>query len=311
MRKFGFFLVPGYSLVALSCAIDVLRAANIEIEKSEFQWTLLADQCDDTSSSSGIALPCISIDTSENFDLIAICGGERSHQFQSKKVDTWLREQARNGTSIGSISDGAYVIARTGLFDKSRSTIHWKCQGAYRELYPDLDIRMSILEIDGKTFSCAGGTASLDLMLNFVSAKLGKEIAGRIADNYFHDNIRGDDQMQHMTSAFRFATRNKTLSDALILMEMALETPIPVSTIAQRLNISLRQLDRIFQAHLDISPSNHYRDMRLLRASGLLKQTNLSITEVALSCGFQSASHFSRYFKRRFNDTPRRYRYKS
>lgn len=307
-QRFGFFLVPGYSLVALSCAIDVLRAANIEAEQEVFRWQLLGDDCELVSSSSGIGLSCHPIAKTQEFETIVICGGERSHLFRSKPVDNWLKDQARGGTRMGSISDGAYIAAHVGLFNKCRSTIHWKCQSAYRELFPLLDIRMSILEVDGDRFSCAGGTASLDLMLHFVSKQLGESIAGRIADNYFHDVIRGDEQVQHMTSALRFAARNKTLSEALVIMEKNLEDPVQVEQIATRLNISHRQLDRIFKGHLKTSPSKHYRELRLLRATGLLKQTDLSIGEIALGCGFQSSSHLTKFFKARFNTTPSQYR---
>lgn len=311
MQKFGFFLVPGYSLIALSSAIDVLRSANVEIQNTEFHWELLGDSGESVESSSGIVLPCTTIDVSNKFDVVAVCGGERSHLFRSRKTENWLKDQARKGALMGSISDGAYVVAKVGLFDNSRSTIHWKCQSAYRELYPDLDVQMSIIEVDGKRFSCAGGTASLDLMLNFVATKLGKDIAGRVADNYFHDVIRGDDQVQHMTSALRFATRNKTLSDALILMESELETPISIAVIARKLNVSHRQLDRIFRSHLHTTPSKHYRGIRLLRATGLLKQTNLPISEIALSCGFQSSSHLTKFFKLKYEMTPYQYRISS
>lgn len=311
MQKFGFFLVPGYSLLALSCATDVLRSANLEAGEIIYEWVLLGEDGKSVVSSSGIDLPCTAIDNFDKSDVIAICGGDRSHLYQSKKVDQWLREHARNGKIIGSISDGAYVVAKTGLFDKCRSTTHWKCQSGYRELYPNLDIGMTIFEVDGKRFSCAGGTASLDLFLSFVSEKLGSDIAGRIADNYFHDTIRGQDQMQHMTGALRFVVRNKTLTDALLLMESALEFPIPMNEIAKRVNISLRQLDRIFQTNLNTSPSKYYRELRLLRASEMLKQTDLPISEIALGCGFQSVTHFSKYFKQHFNDTPRKYRHRS
>jgi transcriptional regulator GlxA family with amidase domain len=309
MQKFGLFLVPGFSLVALSCVIDVLRAANVAVKKSEFSWTLLGDNCTRVTSSSGLELPCEPINNNDKYDVITVCGGERSHMFHSKNVDNWLHLRARTNIKIGSISDGAYVVAQAGLFDKCRSTIHWKCQNAYREIYPNLDIKMSILEMDGNRFSCAGGTSSLDLMLGFVSLKLGKEVAGQIADNYFHDNIRGDGEVQHTTGALRFALRNKTLSDALSLMEAALENPITIESLTQELGVSLRQLDRLFQTHLKTSPSKHYRDMRLFRASGLLKQTSLSVSEIASGCGFQSASHFSKYFKQRYQQTPRKYRY--
>lgn len=306
--SFAFLLVPGFSLVALSCAIDVLRAANVESDSSRFHWILIGEEETSVTSSSGIELSCSAMDHTDGYEAIAVCGGERSHLFTSAKVLHRLKDEARRGKAIGALSDGAYVVALAGLFDKSRSTIHWKCQSGYRERFPNLDIRTSILEVDGNRFSCAGGTASLDLMLRFVAIAAGPEVVGRIADNYFHDVIRGDNQIQHMASAFRFAARNKTLSDALLIMESELESPIPVQDIANRLNVSHRQLDRLFRRYLTTSPSQHYRDMRLTRASGLLKQTGLSIGEVALGCGFQTASHLSKHFKPKFGETPREHR---
>ena len=309
-QTFAFFLVPGYSLVALSSAIDVLRAANVEAEQPFFHWILVGEQQGPVASSSGIELAVEKITLRHSLDVVVVCGGERTHLFSNPEVEKWLRDCAREQCEIGSISDGAYLVAKAGLFDKHRSTIHWKCQNAYRELYPKLDVRTSILEIDGRRFSCAGGTASLDLMLNFVARAHGNTIAGRIADNYFHDVIRGDDQAQHLTSAFRFATRNEVVSQALFKMESALEDPIPVATIADQLDVSHRQLDRLFRQHLGAAPSSFYRDLRLARASSLLKQTNLPVSEVAVSCGFQSASHLAKYFARKYDETPLQHRKK-
>ena len=306
--RFHFLLVPGFSLVALSCAIDTLRAANVEAGREVFSWAIIGQGNQPIQSSSGIAMPYLPLTMAGPADAVAVCGGERSHLFHNTGVETFLKDCARSGQTVGSLSDGAYVVAGAGLFDRVRSTIHWKCQSGYRERFPDLDIRTSIFEIDGTRFSCAGGTSSLDLMLQFVARKLGVATVGKIADNYFHDVVRGDDQVQHMTSAFRYAARDKVLTDALLIMEGALELPIEIGEIASMLKVSHRQLDRVFRRSLGASPSHYYRDMRITRASGLLKQTGLSVGEIALACGFQSASHLSRHFKRKFDMSPNRFR---
>lgn len=313
--SFVFYLVPGFSLVALSCAIDALRAANVELGQELFSWHVSGSDPTDSragkvTSSSGLVLDIIAPIDVPDCDIIAVCGGERSHLFDCSHSENWLRQQARAGKVIGSISDAAYILASIGLFDKCRSTIHWKCQLAYRERYPKLDIRPSMLEVDGARFSCAGGTASLDLMLKFIVESAGEQVAGKIADNYFHDVIRGDgdDQVQHMTSVFRFAGREKRLSDALLLMDSHLEMPLSIAQIAKRLNTTPRQLGRLFMRHLAASPSSFYRDLRLTRASGLLKQSMLSVSEIAVGCGFHSASHLSRYFQKKYGETPLRHR---
>ena len=305
---FGFFLVPGFSLVALSCAIDVLRAANIEMDEDQLSWHLIGVETTRIASSSGISLDVEDIKSRTDCDIIAICGGERSHLFNSPRALNWLKRQAVEGKSIGSISDGAFIAADAGLFDRCKSTIHWKCQTAYRENHPGLDIRTSILEIDGNRFSCAGGTASLDLMLQLIMETTGPEIVGKIADNYFHDIIRGDEQAQHMTNAFRYAGRTPVLSDALLIMESNLEAPLTISEIAELAGTSSRQLDRLFRKHLNTAPSTHYRDLRIFRACGLLKQSRLTVAEIAVGCGFQSSSHLSKHFKPKMGTSPLKYR---
>ena len=162
---FTFFLVPGFTLLGLSCAIDALRAANVELGEERFKWQLtgidpVAPASTRIASSSGLPLEIVTPDHLEESEIIAVCGGERSHLYSCPEAERWLRHQALKGKMIGSISDGAYVPASAGLFENCRSTIHWKCQLAYRERYPKLDVRPSILEIDGKRFSCAGGTST-------------------------------------------------------------------------------------------------------------------------------------------------------
>ncbi len=307
-KHFVFLLIPGFSLVALSCAIDALRAANAEADRALFQWTLAAESVGEIASSSGISIACIDVQETGSVDVVSVCGGDRSHLFASNKIDTWLKSRGRGITMIGSISDGAYVVAQAGLFDTVRSTIHWKCQSPYRERFPDLDVRTSIMEIDKNRFSCAGGTASLDLMLYFIAREMDNGIVGKIADNFFHDVVRNEEQLQPVTGGYRFAARNRTVSDALLIMEAELETPSPISNIAERLNVSHRQLDRLFKRYLETSPGQYYRDIRLARAAGLLRQTGLSVGEIALGCGFQSSSHLSRHFKARFGATPHQHR---
>ena len=308
--RFDLALVPGFSLAALSCAVEVLRAARLEAPEVGFGWRLLAaDGLPGTvASSSGIALETAAWTDTTRADAVVICGGERTHHFRHAGLEGRLREAARRAMMIGALSDGAFLVAETGLFDRARSTIHWKCQSAYRERHPNLDVRASILEIDGACFSCAGGTASLDLMLRLVARTLGIEAAGRIADNYVHDRMRGDDQMQHEASGFRFAGRSKVMVSALTAMEGNMETPLPIAEIARLVGTNPRQLDREFHRYLGTAPSTHYREMRLVRAGALLRQSGLSVGEIASACGFTSPSHLARHFRERYGASPSEYR---
>ncbi|MEM9278641.1 MAG: GlxA family transcriptional regulator [Pseudomonadota bacterium] len=308
MRNYSFVLVPRFSLVAFSCAIDALRGANQVLGEPYYSWNAVSADGAPTISTSAIEVPTKKLSETVQPDMIVICGGDSSHTYRNANLTNWLHDQAKRGKQIGSISDGAFVAAEAGLFDKVPSTIHWKCYDAYRERYPDLEIKPSMIEISANRFSCAGGTASLDLMLHFIREDHGPEITSQIADNYFHDTIRDSSREQHVTNAFRLASRNPILAEALLLMESHLEGRLTISDIAGLLEISRRQLDRIFKRHMKQSPQEFYRYLRLTRASGLLLQTNMSITEIAIGCGFQSASHMGKYFHKRFGLTPGGYR---
>jgi len=305
---FSFVLIPGFSLVAFSCAIDALRGANLILDQQFYDWDSLSPEGKPIVSSSDIEVPTTSIFKNPDTDLIAICGGVSSHTYENAELTRWLHDQAKEGKKIGAISDGSYIAAEAGLFDQAPSTIHWRCQDAYRERFPDLDVKASMLEISEKRFSCAGGTASLDLMLHFIREVHGGELVSLIAQNFFHDTVRDGTREQHLMNAFRIAGKNPILSEAILLMESHLEQRLNIAQIADRVKISRRQLDRIFQQSMKKSPQEFYRDLRLTRASILLAQTNMSVGEIAVGCGFQTASHLGQHFKKRFGNTPGAYR---
>lgn len=312
-RDFSFVLIPGYSLLALSCAIDVLRAANADAGDSIYTWRLLAHESGPIESSSGLQLPCeaASMHHPDSFgdrNVVAIVGGDGSHNFFDEELYRWLRNFVNSDTVIGSISDGAFIAAECGLFYNHRSTIHWKCLEAYKVRFPDLDCRASILELDRKRFSCAGGTASLDLFLHFVHEDFGAEGVAKINDNYFHDAVRDSSISQHMAQAYRFANRSKLLAEAMTLMTQNLEQPLSIAEIAHRIGTTHRSLDRLYNKHLGLSPGKYFRQLRLARAGGLLLQTGLPISEVALSCGFNTASHLGTHFRQSYGLTPNQYR---
>lgn len=307
-KHFVFILIPRFSLLALSGAIDALRAANMETGQTHYQWSLASIGTDAVESSSGVALPVRPLDTLDRADVIALCGGESSHNYQSEPLSVWLKNEARRDVSIGSLSDGAFVAAEAGLFRNHRSTIHWKCLDAYRLRFPELDIKASILEFDRRRFSCAGGTSSLDLMLHFIREDLGADAVVKITDNYFHDTVRDSSQGQHLAEAYRHASKSRVLSEALAIMTASLDQALSIAEISQRVGTSHRSLDRLFQKHLGATPGKHFRQLRLSRAATLLTQTGLPIAEIALNCGFSTASHLGRYFRQNYGKSPNQYR---
>lgn len=315
-REFWFVLVPGFSLLALSGAIDVLRAANLESGYTPYKWQLLGATGTTVDSSSGLSMACTGFPDTTNPELdlsqvsVVVCGGDTSRVDESSTLVRWLKNLANDDVCVGSISDGAFVVARCGLFDNHRSTIHWKCLDDYRAQFPQLDSRASILEMDGKRFSCAGGTASLDLFLQFVLQDLGTDVVARIANNYFHDTLRDSSISQNVADAYRFAGKSRVLAEALRIMAQHLEQPLTIANIARQSGTTHRSLDRVFIRYLSLSPGKYYRQLRLNRAANLLLQTGLPISEIAVASGFGTASHLGLHFKQEYKISPGKFRNK-
>ena len=343
-RHFTFVLIPRFSLLALSGAIDALRAANTDLASHCYSWELVGAEDGSVESSSGIALAVKPLSDPDRApapdpsrgghvdgalyspdnsatdshhpsnrerqpgDAIVVCGGDGSHLYSPPALINWLKAQSRHDILMGSISDGAYVAAQAGLFAGHRSTIHWKCLEGYRDRFPNLVIKTSILEIDRRRFSCAGGTASLDLMLHFIREDHGVDAVIKITDNYFHDTVREVAQSQNLALSYRYASKSRILADAIAVMSENLDNTLTLQEVSRRVNTSHRNLDRLFLQHVNEPPAQFYRHLRLTHATSLLRQTGLPISDIALACGFASASHMGRHFIKRYGVSPGKFR---
>ena len=303
----AFVPVPRFSLLALSASVEALRAANAVSGHPLYRWSLVAPAPGRVASSSGLALDAGALADAGDAAVVAVCGGDRSHTYANRELQRWLRGVARRGATVGALSDASYVVADAGLFDDVRSTIHWHCLDSYRERFPRLDIRASVLELDRRRFSCAGGTSALDLMLTLIQQRHGQDLAAAVADNFIHDHIREAGSTQ-ISAVFQLRRHSRRLAEAARLMTDHIESPLPVRDIARHVDLSGRQLDRLFQQHLGVAPSRYYRGLRLERARHLLIQTGLPIAEIAAATGFASSAHLARCFRQTHGDSPRAYR---
>ncbi len=307
--RFVFLLLPNYSLLGLSSAVEVLRAANRLSRAEIYSWQLVSDDSGLYPSSGGLALPTDPLESAiKGITHLVICGGDGSENLTDPRTLSFVREQARRAKLSGAISDGSYLAARAGIFDGYRSTIHWQCHDGYVEQNPDLDITRQIYEIDRDRFSCAGGSAAFDLFLQLVERDYGRHLSLEIAENFLHTDIRPQVSPQRLNPSFKFAASSPRLSGIIEHMEENLEIPLPLPKLAAHVGITTRQMDRIFKQYVGESPSKFYVGLRVRRAAYLLRQTNLSISEISVACGFASTSHLSKHFQRVWRMSPRQYR---
>ena len=305
----GFLLVPGFALMSYAAAIEPLRAANLLSGRELYRWWHAAPGGKPVTASNGAAIiPDCGTTTEREADLVFVCAGGNPATFADKSTFAWLRRLGRRGVTIGGISGGPYVLAKAGLLDARRATLHWEHLPAFREAFPEITVVPSLFEIDGNRITCSGGISALDLMVAIIEQAHGRQLAASVGDWFLHTHVREGFGPQRMDLRYRLGVADEKLLIVLRAMELSIETPQPRATLARAAGISLRQLERLFHRHVGHGIHAHYRWLRLERARQLLRETTLPVLDVALATGFASASQFARAYGRAFGEPPSRTR---
>ena len=308
-RRFVFVLLDQFTMLCFACAVESLRIANRMSGETLYEWSIVGEGGDTATCSSGTSFKLDS-DLAEvsRDDTIVLCGGIDVANATTKRLLNWVRRESRRGASIGGLCTAGYSLAKAGLLDGKRATIHWENQDSFVEEFEDVTLTKSVFVVDGTTFTTAGGTASIDLMLKFIADDHGETLASAVADQLIYTTIRTDQDTQRLSVPTRIGVRHPKLSAVIQMMEANIEEPISPSILAKDVGMSTRQLERLFRRYLNRSPKRYYMELRLQKARNLLMQTDMSVINVALACGFASPSHFSKCYRAQYNTTPYRER---
>jgi transcriptional regulator GlxA family with amidase domain len=308
-RRFVFLLLDRFTMLSFASAIEPLRIANRVMGQTAYTWILAGDGPGEVTCSNGASFKLdIGLGEIDREDTVLVCGGIDVQRATTKPVLNWLRREARRGVAIGGLCTGAWALAKAGLLDGKRATIHWENQDGFLEEFEQVKLTKSIFVIDGNRMSTAGGTASLDMMLKIIAADHGDEVANTVADQLIYSTIRTDQDTQRLSIPTRIGVRHPKLSQVIQMMEAAIEEPISPADLADDVGMSTRQLERLFRRYLNRSPKRYYMELRLQKARNLLMQTDMSVINVALACGFASPSHFSKCYRAHYATTPYRER---
>ena len=307
-RNFVFALIDNFSLLSFAGAVDALRIAN-RVAPNSYTWSL--------TSETGNAVNCsanISYNVDNSFlelgrdDTIILCGGVNIQVATTKRLLNWLRRESRKGVKMVALCTASYSLARAGLLNGKKATIHWENQDSFSEEFEEVELTKTVFVVDGNRMTTAGGTSSIDLMLQLIANDLGEEKANYVADQLIYSSIRTNEDQQRLSIPTRIGVRHPKLSRVIQTMEINIEDPISPSDLATNVGMSTRQLERLFRRYLNKSPKRYYMGLRLQKARNLLMQTDMSVINVALSCGFSSPSHFSKCYRSHYATTPYRER---
>jgi transcriptional regulator GlxA family with amidase domain len=277
--------------------------------KKLYDWTFIGESEEFVSCSAGTQFkldnPLIEL---HRDDTILLCGGTAIQASTTKKLIGWLRREARRGLVIGGLCTAAYPMAKAGLLEEKKATIHWENQDSFAEEFLEVELTKTVFVCDGNRYTTAGGTSSIDLLLKIIADDHGEELANAVADQMIYSSIRTDQDTQRLSVPTRIGVRHPKLSKVIQMMEINIEEPISPSVLAKDVGMSTRQLERLFRRYLDRSPKRYYMELRLQKARNLLMQTDMSVINVALACGFASPSHFSKCYRAHYDTTPYRER---
>ncbi len=304
--RFGFLVVPNFTLIGLGSAVDPLRLANQVAGRSVYGYVTISEDGGAVRSSDGIQIiPDHSIVGAPALDAVLVIGPNPIPRRGVDPVVRWLRQLAHAGIALGGVDTGSYFLARAGLLNGYRCTIHWEDMHALVDRFPQLIVSPKLFEVDRDRCSASGGIAAVDMMIHLIGLGSGSHRLAAAVSELLICEHRGPDERQRVPLRSLLGPGNPRLLEAVTLMECNIEEPFSMQELATLLKISPRQLERLFHDNLHCTPSHHYLQVRLAHAQQLLRRTDRTISSVAAACGFRSLPHFTSRYKALFGVPPR------
>ena len=307
-----FYLTPEFTMLAFSSALESLRLANQALKRDAYDWRLVSSDGKPVKASCGISIATDISLTQARAMLVngapprmaMVCAGRNVQNHCDRELLGWLRECRNKRVAIGAICTGAHLLARTGLLNNKRCTIHWENYSSFAEEFPTAELSSHIFEIDDGIYTCAGGTTPLEMMLELIGHDCGMDVAVEVCQQAVLASVRDRSERQRLPFAIPGHASSPNLRKVIRLMEENITDPLALGTISDRIGISRRQMERYFRTVFDCSPHRYYLRLRIERAKSLLQQTSMQIVDIAIACGFVSASHFSKTFRQLLGESP-------
>ena len=303
-----FVLVPKFTMLAFTSAIEPLRVANQLTGQMLFRWGTFSEDGKPVACSNGVpVVPEGTLPEAPPPGYVLVCGGVEPENQITPTLGDWVRAQWRRGRTVGGLCTGAYALARAGILKGRRFTLHWENLSGFCETFPDLEPARQVFCIEDRIVTCAGGMAAADLMLKLIHDRYGAQLSQEVMNMCLLTQRRTEEDEQITSLAARLGTRNEKLIKAVAFLEARIEEEFDLDACADHLGVSRRQIERLFNRYLGVTPVRYMNDLRLQHGRALLAETDMSVTEVAVACGYASSSHFSKSFRKKYGVSPYRF----
>jgi transcriptional regulator GlxA family with amidase domain len=291
-------VLDGCNTLTFAAAVDPLRAANRQAGRTLYEWHFATPRDVPVRLTSGLEIPAAPIHKMPATDLLIIVAGFAVEAQTTPQLTASLRRIAAQGTTVAGIDGGPWVMARAGILDGHRATIHWEDFENFSQSFPSVELVNTRYQISGTRLTSAGAAPALEMMLQLIGDQHGAHLAAKIATVFIFDPAPPRPQ-----SRAQDPRHSPLTARAQQRMELALDGPVPLTAIAAYLGVTPRALQHQFKMRLGVTPQAHYLALRLAQAERLVRETHLPLQDIALSTGFASPAGFARAFKTRFQES--------
>lgn len=312
-HRFGLVLVPGFSYLALAMAIEPLFIANWLARRKLFSWSTLSTDGFAVTASNGIRSAVDHpLGTTERFDVVLVLASFDAREAAAdSRLLKWLRWAERTGSEVGAIETGSEILAAAGMMEEHTAPVHWYNVEGMRERFPDVNVTDTLYNLSTRRPISAGASATLDMMTGLIARMAGQELANEVAQHLLLQKRQGSDRQQVQESREQGAAARDPVARARHIMASTIDEPISCVKVAAMVGVSERHLQRLFQQQLGSGMTQAYHMLRMERAHQLVQQTELTITQIAVACGFASLEVFSRTYRKAFGVSPSKDRHQS
>lgn len=314
--RIGFVLARRFTLSAFANFVDVLRLAADEGDRSRpihCSWRVLSTTADPIQSSCGVAVtPDERLGDPARFDYIVVVGGLIDEMDRlSPDTTAFLQRAQQARVPLVGVCTGAFILYRAGLMHGYRCCVSWFHHDDFLEQFDGLHpVSDRIYVVDRDRLTCSGGASSAHLAAFLVDRHIGKAAAQKSLHIMIIDEAMAADDPQPGLP-LELKTNDPIVRRALLMLQQNLDDPPDIASVASRLGVSRRKLERHFSASLSMPPAEAFLKVRLSHVRMLLGRSGRSISQIAAETGFCDASHLIRVFRERTGQTPEVWRHES
>jgi transcriptional regulator GlxA family with amidase domain len=310
LSAWGFLLFPGFPMACLTSAIEPLRAANELSGRAVFAWSLLGEGAGPVRSSAQVGFDAdmtLADPRARDLDAVICLSPPDARFADPRRSNAALRRLGLAGVTLGGFSGGVFPLRRSGALAGHAPSVHYAYESAWEAEFPEAPRSRAAIVRERGRITVSGAGAVFDLMLRVIEEREGRALMTEVACWFQHPFVRDEAAPQARPVSGAGGTEAALpapVREAIRLFAGHVEEPLAIRSVASRVGLSERTLERAFKAATGLGPLRYYRRMRLERGRQRVLYTADAVAEIARGVGFASSTDFARAYQEAFGARP-------